>query len=389
MTERSYPFDGGQGAAITEDDWSNLAGIWQDDGVIASGLSSPDLKVTSTGEANKIVVASGRAFIQGFAYHNSEPLVIPFTSNAHTTDARIDLIGLRLDRTNNRIEAFITEGTPAPTPAAPALNRTAPIYEVALATILVGPTSGTIPPGSPNVVDVREFIGRRTRVTSSLASVPAGTIAYNPADDTFYSVDVANGPVAFGSGGGGGEVPVEQVITHCTSTTRPAPVEGRHIYETDTNRTLVYADAAWVSVTRQNQHIATRNTSLSVPVSNSVVETFWDFPVGVANYVFSGVVFYNGAVGASSTLAISAPGLTVWGMEYHTGSNATLLRSTGGSGTALGGFGCPVASVRHFATFWGAITNLTGTAGKVTATYFGSATPANIMAGSHMKLERI
>jgi len=33
----------------------------------------------------------------------------------------------------------------------------------------------------------------------------------------------------------------------CTSSTRPAsPFEGQYIYETDTNRTLVYDGGAWV-----------------------------------------------------------------------------------------------------------------------------------------------
>lgn len=38
----------------------------------------------------------------------------------------------------------------------------------------------------------------------------------------------------------------EQVVVTCTSGTRPTGVEGRRIYETDTDRDLVYSGSAWV-----------------------------------------------------------------------------------------------------------------------------------------------
>lgn len=37
----------------------------------------------------------------------------------------------------------------------------------------------------------------------------------------------------------------EQLVTTCTSGTRPSGVEGRIIYETDTDRLLVYNGSAW------------------------------------------------------------------------------------------------------------------------------------------------
>lgn len=38
----------------------------------------------------------------------------------------------------------------------------------------------------------------------------------------------------------------QQVVTQCTSATRPTGVEGRMIYETDTDRCWVYSGSAWV-----------------------------------------------------------------------------------------------------------------------------------------------
>lgn len=40
----------------------------------------------------------------------------------------------------------------------------------------------------------------------------------------------------------------EQVVTTCTSATRPSSVEGRCIWETDTNQLLVFNGSAWVAV---------------------------------------------------------------------------------------------------------------------------------------------
>ena len=40
----------------------------------------------------------------------------------------------------------------------------------------------------------------------------------------------------------------QQVVTQCTSGTRPTGVEGRIIAETDTDRVLVYDGAAWVRI---------------------------------------------------------------------------------------------------------------------------------------------
>jgi hypothetical protein len=46
----------------------------------------------------------------------------------------------------------------------------------------------------------------------------------------------------------------DQVVTQCTSATRPAsPVEGQCIFETDTGRLLYYSGAAWVIITEPRQ----------------------------------------------------------------------------------------------------------------------------------------
>lgn len=50
----------------------------------------------------------------------------------------------------------------------------------------------------------------------------------------------------------------EQVITICTSATRPSAVEGRTIYETDTNRYMGYNGSAWVRIHSIGGELPTR-----------------------------------------------------------------------------------------------------------------------------------
>lgn len=57
---------------------------------------------------------------------------------------------------------------------------------------------------------------------------------------------------------------MKQAVIVCTSGTRPgSPVEGMVIYETDTDRILVYNGAAWVTITPVSDLVATAQTTTS------------------------------------------------------------------------------------------------------------------------------
>jgi hypothetical protein len=104
----------------------------------------------------------------------------------------------------------------------------------------------------------------------------------------------------------------------CTSTTRPtAPYEGQMIYETDTNRVLVYEGAAWVMIADTDSppgleliKVQTWASSvMSVTVSNVFSSTYENYRI---------VIYANDASGTSSH-SLQLSGIT--GSGYFTGGS--------------------------------------------------------------------
>ena len=58
-------------------------------------------------------------------------------SNADASNGRKDIVVLRLDLTTRTITVLVVEGTPSATPAAPAITRTADVYDLELAEISI------------------------------------------------------------------------------------------------------------------------------------------------------------------------------------------------------------------------------------------------------------
>lgn len=80
----------------------------------------------------------------------------------------------------------------------------------------------------------------------------------------------------------------------CTSTTRPsAPYEGQMIYETDTNRVLVWDNAAWVMIADTDtppglQLVATKTLSgTSTQVDSCFTTEFDSYRLVLSNFTFS------------------------------------------------------------------------------------------------------
>jgi hypothetical protein len=182
MAERSYPFDGGIGSTITEQQWSYLAVAWQDDGVHAEGPWGPELKVSTTGAVTTLHVAAGHATIRGHHYHADAPVNVTITANG-AANPRIDIIVLRLDRAANSITIVHKPGVAAASPTAPAVDRGDVTPEVLLATFTIAAGANVVTVG--NLSDTREFIGRRIRISESPTSFPRGSVIYRPSDDQF------------------------------------------------------------------------------------------------------------------------------------------------------------------------------------------------------------
>lgn len=177
MAQLSYPFETQD---TTEAQYSRLFSELQITGVAGDIIGGTNTGVrAAVGTGMNMEVYAGFAFIRGFAYENTDTIVL--TCNPATAQPRIDTVILKLDPTANTITAQIKEGAPATSPSAPALTQVVGgIWEMPLADILI--------PASATALDVNNYTDRRTFLTkgvgvwfsSSRPSTPTnGQMGYN------------------------------------------------------------------------------------------------------------------------------------------------------------------------------------------------------------------
>lgn len=106
------------------------------DGVVFTGTSP--LKVSETSPAGlKVKVDIGAAFVQGRwfeVYSEAEELSI---TAPDPTNPRIDRVVVRVDYSAREVILAISDGTPAPSPAPPSLERDSSFWEISLASVYV------------------------------------------------------------------------------------------------------------------------------------------------------------------------------------------------------------------------------------------------------------
>lgn len=112
---------------------------------------STNLQVTSAAGMN-INITAGKAWINGYFYQNTSNYNITIDA-ADGVLKRIDRVVLRLDNINRQIILAILKGVPASAPVATALTRTADVYELALADILIN--NGDTAINQANITDQR------------------------------------------------------------------------------------------------------------------------------------------------------------------------------------------------------------------------------------------
>ena len=139
MAETSYPFDT---QTVAEAEWETFARLMQYTGVVANELNELAVSANSPAALN-VLVATGRAFIEGYGYQSSAQETVTISA-ADATNDRIDRVVVRLDRTNNEIVLAVLTGTPAGTPAAPSLTQNATLHELSLAQIAVAAAATVI-----------------------------------------------------------------------------------------------------------------------------------------------------------------------------------------------------------------------------------------------------
>lgn len=103
--------------------------------VLTNGVfpSGTQLQATED-EGMKINVSAGSAWINGYAYHNDSDYTLSFDA-ADGVLNRIDRIVVRWGRLARSINLAIIKGTPASTPVAPAIVRSADYYDLGIATV--------------------------------------------------------------------------------------------------------------------------------------------------------------------------------------------------------------------------------------------------------------
>lgn len=177
MAQTYFPFDSGQGANLTEAQWSEMAQYWLTTGVLQGALDSLEVYANSTGL--QVHVKAGAAWIKGHYFESNAQEVLPISSS-HPTNPRIDRIVVRLDWIENTIALAVLQGTPAVNPIAPALTQNTSRWEISLAQVIIHQGDTTI--FANDVTDERVFVKAYDDAKSTLIEVYKSSIGSIPAD---------------------------------------------------------------------------------------------------------------------------------------------------------------------------------------------------------------
>lgn len=131
------------------EDWAEYFASFIGNGVFP--VPSTGLQVVVDNGMN-LSVKTGKAWINGYFYNNKSDLTITI-GTADGQLNRIDRIVVRWDLTNRIISAEVKSSTYSASPTAPALQRDADIFELALADVYVG--AGVTAITQSNITDQR------------------------------------------------------------------------------------------------------------------------------------------------------------------------------------------------------------------------------------------
>lgn len=137
-------------------DADQMSEYWR--GIIGDGVVpgyNNELEV-SAGSGMAVNVASGRIYVDSKWCDNDASLSVPISA-AHATLNRYTAVIAKLDRTNRTLTITTKDGTPAGSPSAPEMTRSASVTEMALAYVYVPAGSNTISSG--NITDKRADTG--------------------------------------------------------------------------------------------------------------------------------------------------------------------------------------------------------------------------------------
>ncbi len=132
--------------------------------IIGNGVYDGELAVTA-GDGMAVTLPAGRAWINGYHYRNDGPLTLP-VDNADGVLNRKDIVVLRWDVNARAINAKILKGTPASSPIAPQIIRTAEQYDLKIAEI-------SIPAGT---TAISQSLITDTRLDNAVCGIVTGVV---------------------------------------------------------------------------------------------------------------------------------------------------------------------------------------------------------------------
>lgn len=132
------------------EDWANYFNKFITNGYFPNIASN--LQVIASGTNMKVTLRAGAAWINGYMYNNTADLELTIQT-ADAVNSRKDRVVLRLDHEKRDIRAYVKKGTPSSSPVAPALQRDADAYELAVAEVYV--RNGVVVITQEAVTDVR------------------------------------------------------------------------------------------------------------------------------------------------------------------------------------------------------------------------------------------
>lgn len=143
----------------------------------------PENLLILAGENMNVIVSVGSAWINGYFYMNTSSFALPLPTPDGVLN-RIDRVVLQWNLDERAITVKVKKGSPGSSPAAPALQRDASIYELGLADVFVPAGAGTIL--AANLTDLRHnavFCG----IVSSIVQGAHTHDAATPTKDGFMS----------------------------------------------------------------------------------------------------------------------------------------------------------------------------------------------------------
>lgn len=209
-----YPFDAGAGADSMEDRWRQMGRLWLPNGPIAREANGCEPYGDSSGL--QIKVKTGRYWIRGHLgiITAEKTIALAAVGAIPGGQSRIDRIVMRLDPTSNVIELDKLTGTPAGSPAVPALTQAAGgIWEETLCKT-TALTNATTLIAAGNVTDERvlvapngEPVGCRLTRAANLSVTTGGSGVAIPWDtededtDGFFAPTSSTITIPAGMGG--------------------------------------------------------------------------------------------------------------------------------------------------------------------------------------------